>query len=123
MEKENVVAEQYQELSKEEILARSRKENNQTGDERQQQLRNKGLFIATMVGLAFLVVIYIVNFLVYKINSYELCAVIFSVEGVNGILAYKFGTKKRKLCLALGIISLLCSAGMLVLWILRLCGF
>ena len=124
MEEEKVVAiEQDKELSKEDVLERSRKENNRAGDERQRQLRDKGLYIAAMIGLTFLVVIYVVNFFVYKINSSELCAVIFSVEGVNEILGYKFGNKKRKLHLVLGIISLLCGVAMLVLWILRLCGF
>ena len=123
MEEKNNINEQAEKpLSKDEILERSRSENTKNGDERSQRLHGKGLQIATMIGLTFLVVIYIVNTLVYGIQPTELAAVIFAVEGANEVLVYKFGANKKKTHLALGIISLLCSAAMLVLWILRLCG-
>ena len=124
MEEEKIIVNEQVEktLSKDEILERSRSENTKKGDERNQQLHGKGLHIATMIGLTFLVVIYIVNTLVYKVQPTELAAVIFSVEGANEVLVYKFGANKKKIHLAIGIVMLLCGVAMLVLWILRLCG-
>ena len=115
-------AEQIEEetpLTKEEILERSRKEN-QNGDEREQKLLSRGVAAMCVAGAIVLMIIYCVNLLYLERNCYEFMSLIFVMNGVNLIWQGKYGKKMKKAFLVIGIATLILGIGLLIGWILTL---
>ncbi len=107
-------------LSKEEVLDRSRKEN-KNGDERELQYLYKGAYIATAVGFLLYGIISIVLAILDR-ESYEMNVVIFAIIGTMYTIFGVKTTKRKKLFLAAGIVSLTAFVITLVCWILELCS-
>ncbi len=109
------------ELSREDILAASRKEN-KDGDEREQQTYNRALSLGYGVGMILLGIVMIVSVIVEDKIPAELwmcCSVVWATSG----LYYGIRTSKHKwLFLASGIISIIACVFFTVYWILQLCG-
>ncbi len=107
-------------LSKEEILAKSREEN-KNGDEREQQYLYKGAYLATAVGFLLYGIISVV-LAIYEKQSYEMNVVTFAIIGTMYTIFGLKTTKRKPLFLCAGIICITASAFALVCWILQLCG-
>ena len=121
-EKITIDEKKEQSLTREEILQRSRKENAKQVDERESKLLDKGSFVACIVGLAFLVTAFFVNYFVYHIRCHEIIAAIMCIFGIDRVWQSKYSRKNKKANLALGIIALILTTYYLVMWILTLCG-
>ncbi|MCH5158097.1 MAG: hypothetical protein J1F33_02755 [Clostridiales bacterium] len=124
MEEEEVIVVDDEEspLSKEDILDRSRKENEKMGDERERQFRQYGIAIGSIVGMVLLLVIYLVDVFALNRNSYEIIGVMVAINGFNMLWQGIYGNKFKKLFLAVGIISLVMSVAYFVMWIVDLVG-
>ncbi len=107
-------------LSKEEILAKSREEN-KNGDEREQQSLYIAAYIATAIGFLLYGIISIVLAILDK-QSYEMNIVIFAIIGTMYTIWGVKTTKRKRLFLAAGIVSLAAFVTALICWILELCG-
>ncbi len=107
-------------LSKEEILEKSRKEN-KDGDEREKQYLYKGAYFATCIGFLLYGIISIVLAILEK-PSYEMNIVLFAIIGTMYTVFGAKTTKHKKLFLCAGIVCLVASVTTLVCWILMLCG-
>ncbi len=107
-------------LSKEEILAQSRKEN-KDGDEREQQYLYKGAYIATAVGFLLYGIISIV-LAIFDKESYEMNVVTFAILGTMYTIFGAKTTKRKPLFLAAGIVCITASVATLICWILQLCS-
>lgn len=123
--KENIPAETTAEtnaqLTREEILEISRKENKQ-GDEREQNLYGKGMRIAYSIGVILIGIISIVNAIVIEKTPIELWMV---YMGMTAVCLLYYGIKvgkNRPLFLACGIVCCIACVFFTVLWILGLCG-
>jgi len=112
--------EEEKNLTKEEILAISRKEN-KNGDEREKQYLYKAAFTATAIGFILYGIISVVLAVLDK-KSYEMNAVFFAMIGSMYFMFGLKATKRRPLYLAAGCVCIAASVVALVLWILGLCG-
>lgn len=107
-------------LSREEILASSRKENKQ-GDEREINIFRKGLQIAFCIGIILIGVISLVNTLVVGSTPSELWIVYMGMTAVWSFYYLKAG-KRKPLFIACGVICSIACVLFTVSWILGLCG-
>ncbi len=108
-------------LTREEILASSRKENKQ-GDERDKNLYNKGMRIAYSIGVLLIGIITIVNTIVLDKITAEIWIV---YMGMTTAWSLYYGIKVRKhrpLFLACGIICGIACVFWIVYYILGLSG-
>ncbi len=108
-------------LTREEILASSRKEN-KNGDERDQNLYNKSMSIAYSIGILLIVIITLVNTIVLDKITAEMWIV---YTGMSTVWPLYFGIKVRKhrpLFLACGIICGIACVFWIVYYVLELCG-
>ncbi len=109
------------ELSREEILAASRKEN-KDGDEREQQTYNRATSLGYGVGMILLAIVMLVSVIVEDKIPAELWMCYSAVWATSG-LYYGIRTSKHKwLFLASGIIGIIACVFFTVFWILQLCG-
>lgn len=107
-------------ISKEDILAMSRKENRH-GDEREQQSIYRAAYLATSVGFLLYGIISIVLALLDK-YSYEMNIVSFAITGTMYTIMGIKTTKRKPLFLAAGLLCIAASVVNLICWILQLCG-
>lgn len=108
-------------LTREEILESSRKENKQ-GDEREQNLYGKGIRLAYSIGVILIGIISLVNAIVVDKSPAELWIV---YMGMTAVWSLYYGIrvgKHRPLFLFCGIFCSLTCVFFIVIWILGLCG-
>ena len=122
MEEEIIVVEDDGDkaLSKEDILERSRKENEKAGDEREQQLRQYGIAIGSIVGMVLLLVVYIVDAVVLDKNSFELIGIMLAINGFNLLWQGIYGKKFKVMFMIVGIMNFAMSIAFFVMWIIDL---
>lgn len=108
-------------LTREEILESSRKENKQ-GDEREQDLYNKGVRLAYSLGVLLIGIITIVNTIVLNKIPTEIWIVYMGMTTVWSLYYGIKADKRRPLFLACGIICSIVCVFWIVYWILGLCG-
>ncbi len=107
-------------LSKEEILAKSRKEN-ENGDEREQQALYRAGYAATSIGFFLYGIISVVLAALGR-HSYEMNIVVFAIIGTMYTILGLNNAKHKRVFLTSGIVCILSSVTTLVCWILELCG-
>ena len=112
--------EEKRELSREEILERSRREN-RDGDERERQGTERVTGVAYIAALLLLFAVQIVCIFFGRVQ-YEAYIVLSGMQGAyltaRGICTSKF----KKLFLGIGIFMDVCCIAFVVFWILFLCG-
>ncbi|MGN1060978.1 MAG: DUF6442 family protein [Candidatus Coproplasma sp.] len=108
-------------LSKEEILAASRKEN-KNGDERERQGVLTAQSLAMSAGLFIGGIVMIISVLVTGKIPIEIWLVIGGMEAVQFIGDAVKMSKQRVLNIVLSVLMCLCFISFVVLWILELCG-
>ncbi len=109
-------------LTREEILAMSRKEN-KNGDERERQYLQKANSMAFATSLFVATIILIVTVIRDDRYPCEIMLLCCASQAVNSLIASRgMRPKMKKLYLVLGIVFVVCSVAFLVLWILQLCG-
>ncbi len=108
-------------LSREEILAASRKEN-KSFDEREQQAMIKGNSLAMSAGLLIAGIIIIVSVFVKDVFPIEIIVVACGMQAVQSIFIGLSNRKLRKLYLTVGVIEAIAGVCLTVIWILQLCG-
>ena len=107
-------------LSKEEILERSRKENDKAGDERERKLISYGIVIMLGVGLLFVLIIYFVNVFYLNKRGQEFLAIFFIMSSINFIWQGIFRKKLRVLNLIAGILLAVAGIVNFIMWIVTL---
>jgi len=107
-------------LSKEEILAKSREEN-KNGDERDKQCLYRSAFAATLIGFVLCGIVNIVLSILDR-QSYEMNMVIFATVGSMYLMWGIKTSKHRPLFLGAGSVCIAASVVALIGWILQLCG-
>ena len=109
-------------LSREEILAASRKEN-KYGDEMSMRWRERAGTLAFSAGLLLSGIVMLVTVLVKNYLPYEVYFIICGMQAVQGlIIGIKCTGKIKKVYLTLGIMFAVFTAIFLTIWILQLCG-
>ena len=109
-------------LSREEILAASRKEN-KYGDEMSMQWRDRAGTLAFSAGLLLSGIVMLVTVLVKNYLPYEVYLIICGMQAVQGLaIGIKCSGKIKKVYLIQGILFAVLAALFLAVWILQLCG-
>lgn len=108
-------------LSKEDILAASRKEN-KNGDERERQGMLSANSLAMSTGLLIGGIVMLVSVIVTGKLPIEIWLVIGGMEAVQFIGNAVKMSKQRVLYIVLSVLMCLCFISFVVLWILELCG-
>ena len=109
------------EISRDDVLASSRREN-KNGDEREMQYLYKGSHAAVSVGLLVASLIALVSQIVTDSIPVEVFLVAMTMLAVQSFITAHGAGKTVKVYLTLAILSTIVSVGFLVVWILRLCG-
>ncbi|MGN0807380.1 MAG: DUF6442 family protein [Candidatus Coproplasma sp.] len=108
-------------LSKEDILAASRKEN-RNGDERERQGMLTANSLAMSTGLLIGGIVMLVSVIVTGKLPLEVWLVIGGMESVQFIVNAVKMSKQRVLYIVLSVLMCLCFISFVILWILELCG-
>ncbi len=108
-------------LSRDDILAASRKEN-KNGDEREQQTYNRALSLGYGVGMIFLAIVMLVTVCVENEVPAELYMCYSAVWATCSLYYGIKATKRRWFFLVSGIIGVMACTFFTVAWILNLCG-
>lgn len=108
-------------LSKEAILAASRKEN-KNSDERERQGMLTANSLAMSVGLLIGGIVLLVSVIVTGKIPIEIWLIIGGMESVQFIVNAVKMSKQRVLYIVLSVLMCLCFIAFTVLWILELCG-
>lgn len=121
-EKQTATEEGNTPLSREEILAASRKEN-KYGDEMSMQWREKAGTLAFSTGLLLSGIVMLVTVLVKNYLPNEVYFIICGMQAVQGLtIGIKCTGKLKKVYLTQGILFAVLTALFLTFWILQLCG-
>lgn len=121
MEEEKIVTEENTQPTREEILATSRKEN-ENGDEREKQFFLKANSYAFSIGLLMAGIVILVSSLVEDRFPIEVLLILTAMQSGQAFIAARGMRKTRKLYLIIGIAEAVCAVFFLVFWILMLCG-
>ena len=113
--------EEKKQLTKEEILERSRAEN-KNGDERDRQRYPMGNSIGFSVGLVLAGIVILVSSLCAGRCPFEVVAVVTGMQAAQALYIGITVQRLRKVYLTIGIVEGLCCVCLSVLWILELCG-
>lgn len=108
-------------LSREEILAMSRKEN-KNGDEREAQSYKTGLQLAYGVGMLFLGIVMLVRVILEDKIPADLWICFTAMMATLGLYYGIKTAKYRALFLTMGVLGALSCILFTVMWILELCG-
>lgn len=114
-------AEEKQELSREEILAISRKENKR-GDEREARSMQAAMQLAYSVGLMVVGVVQLVDVCLDQQIPFELYMIYMAMTATMALYCGIKMTRLKAFFLTVGVIIGVCFIGTTVAWILRLCG-
>ena len=120
-ENENKPVEEDVQLSREEILAASRKEN-RNGDERDSKIYLRGTQIALSVAMLLMGVIQLVCVFLNRAVPAELWLVYMGMLATWSLYYGIKSGKRRPLFISCGVLCSLVFAGFTTIWILQLCG-
>lgn len=108
-------------LTKEEILERSREEN-KNGDERDKQRYSMANSLGFAVGLLLAGIVILVSSLCAGRCPFEVVAVVTGMQAAQALYMGITVKRLRKVYLTIGIAEAACFVCLSVLWILELCG-
>lgn len=109
-------------LTKEEILERSRTENEKSGDERERKLMNYGIIVMLCVGVILIFIVYSINLFFLNRASYELLAISFIMGGISFIWQGIVRRKMKVAYLTLGILDVAVWGVVFLYWCLNSAG-